>query len=345
MTEKLPIPFAADREAILSNAIDLKGYPALFATWNRSAKTHAAVKERLRQVDKRVAMVAVSGSLGRMEQLNHSDGDFIVLLRDGISLDFSSAQHAFQNVWSVLNPLGLGKPKATGIYATPSKQADLCDPDTRGQVAEDVSTFGKRIQLLLDCQPVYGVDAFRNTVDSIIERYTSGMVESRYESIWKYLLDDLIRYFRSLNVVVRWEARDRPGYWRLRNVKRNHSRLMMYAGLLLLMGEADRQPGDGIDWLKDRLSLTALERVAFGYAQQGDENFSRIAQYYERYLSRLGDSDFFTALTDDENCEIEGHPQYRELEDNSRQLLAELSRFIIQKQSQWTPLFCRALFF
>lgn len=345
MTDKLPIPFAADREATLSNAIDLKEYPALFATWNRSVKTLAAVKDRLHQVDQQVATVAVSGSLGRMEQLEHSDGDFIVLLKDHVSLDSLEAQNAFQNVWSVLHPLGLAKPKATGIYATPSNQTELCDPVTRGQVAEDVSVFGKRIQLLLDCQPVYGVDAFRNSIDSIIERYTSGMVESSNETSWKYLLDDLIRYFRSLSVMYRWEARDRPGYWRLRNVKLRHTRLMMSTGLLLLMGDADSQPGAGIDWLKDRLSLTALERVAFGYAQQADETFSRIAKYYERYLSRLGNSDFFTALTDDEDCELEGHPQYRELEENSRELHAELSRFIIQKQSQWNPRFCRALLF
>ena len=345
MTETLPISFAADREATLSNAIDLKEYPALFAAWNRSAKTFAAVKERLHQVDQRVATVAVSGSLGRMEQLNHSDGDFIVLLKDGIPLDSSEARDAYQNVWSVLNPLGLGKPKATGIYATSSNRAELCDPDTRGQVAEDVSTFGKRIQLLLDCQPVYGVDAFCNTVHDILERYTSGMVESNNETRWKYLLDDLIRYFRSLSVMSRWEARERPGYWRLRNVKLRHTRLMMYAGLLILMGEADRQPGKGVDWLKDRLSLTALERVAFVYAQHGDENFFRIANCYERYLSRLGDSDFFTALTDNKNCEREVHPQYRELEDNAQKLLAELSRFIIQKHTQWNPRFCRALFF
>ncbi|MCH7987530.1 MAG: hypothetical protein IID46_00100 [Planctomycetes bacterium] len=345
MTEKLPIPFAADREATLSNVIDLKEYPALFAAWNRSAKTLTAVKDRLHQVDQRVATVAVSGSLGRMEQLDHSDGDFIVLLKDGISLDSSEAQDAFQNVWSVLNPLGLEKPKTTGIYASPSNQAELCDPVARGQVDEDVSTFGKRIQLLLDCQPVYGADAFRNTIDSVIERYTSGTYQSDNETIWKYLLDDLIRYFRSLSVMSRWEAQDRPGYWRLRNVKLRHTRLMMYAGLLLLMGEADRQPDKGVDWLKDRLSLTALERVAFVYAQHGDENFSPIAKYYERYLSRLGDSDFFAALTDDEDCEREEHPQYRELEKNSQELLAELSRFIIQKQNQWNPRFRRALFF
>jgi hypothetical protein len=345
MIEKLPIPFAADREATLSNAIDLKEYPALFAAWNRSVKTLMAVKERLLQVDPRVATVAVSGSLGRMEQLNHSDGDFIVLLRDGIPLDSSDAHDAFQNVWSVLNSLGLEKPKATGIYATPSSQAALCNPVARGQVDEDVSTFGKRIQRLLDCQPVFGADTFRNTVDSIIERYTSETYPSDNETIWKYLLDDLIRYFRSLSVMYRWEARNRPGYWRLRNVKLRHNRLMMYAGLLLLMGEADRQTEKGADWLKDRLSLTALERVAFVFTQQGDEHFSIIARSYEKYLSRLGDPDFFNTLTDDENCELEDHPQYRELEENSQELLAELSRFIIQNQYQWNPRFCRALFF
>ena len=138
----MPIPFAAGRESTLSNAIDLKKYPALFAAWNRSAKTLAAVKHRLHYVDQRVATVAVSGSLGRMEQLDHSDSDLIVLLKDDIPLDSAEARDVFQNVWNVLNPLGLGKPKATGIYATPSNQAERCDPDTRGQVDENVSTFG-----------------------------------------------------------------------------------------------------------------------------------------------------------------------------------------------------------
>lgn len=334
--------FAFDREPVLCDVIDFSHYSSLSTAWRRSGETLSAVTECLQRLDERVVMVAVSGSLGRMEQLGHSDGDFIVLLNDEIALE---ARESFESVWCALEPLGLGRPKSTGIYATPSTRKELCKPESRGTIAEDVSVFGKRIQLLLDCQPVYGDGIFWEVIDSILGWYCPSDGFSERESRFKYLVDDLVRYFRSLSVMYRWEARDRPGYWRLRNVKLRHTRLMNYAGLLLLLGEADRRGEDALSWLKERISLTPLERVAEVFRENGGREFSQIAESYEYYLSRLGDPVFFTQLTDEDDSRLEAQPAYRELEINSERLLSALSRFLIQRETQWNRQFLSGLFF
>src|SRR5439155_11811704 len=101
-----------------------------------------------------------------------------------------------------------------------------------GDPEEPLRVFGKRLLLLLESQPVYDDAAYAALLDDIVERYAAGYVKEDPTKEWTFLLNDLIRYFRSVCVTYQPDFEHEKEKWSLRNVKLRHSRLIMYAGLL-----------------------------------------------------------------------------------------------------------------
>ena len=292
-----------------------------------------------------MATVGVSGSLGRMEQVAQSDCDLIVILHDDVGFSGSLAEAAYAAVWEALRPLGLSRPRLQGIYATPSTKQQLCCPASLGQIDEPPGVFGKRIQLLLDCQPVYNSQAYRQLADSIVDRYALGHRESATRRDWEYLTCDLIRYFRSLNVYYRWHALDQSERWRLRNLKLRYSRLILYVGLLWLIGESSAASDGDAGWLKDRLGLTPLERVASVYNRYEDDGLLRVITGYDAFLLQLGDAAFRKSVATATQGRPDCHPKFIELLEDSRDLLRELMRFVSVRANEWDDSFFECLFF
>jgi hypothetical protein len=286
--------------------------------------------------DPRVMTVAVSGSHGRMEALPHSDADLIVILTDDVAPG-PDREQMMQSVWEVLYPLGIPRPKSSGIFASPTTVSELTDPATIGKVADDVAIFGKRMQMLLDVQPVFGEEAYANVLDAVLRRYVG--------DAWRYLRNDLMRYYRSLCVKEQWTFGERGGGWFVRDIKTRHSRVLLYAGLLFLLGESRNR----LDWLRYHLQLTPLERIAVVYTANDDPLFVNIAAPYERFLTMMGNADVRAALSaaapvDPED--VRNAPQvYKDLRANAESLATELVRFLLARRGEWGEQFFRGFFF
>lgn len=270
----------------------------------------------------------------------------------------TAAERAYADVWKALAPLGLPRPTAEGIYAAPTTRQRLLVEAQPGKIDEDLATFGTRFQLLLDAQPVFGNEEFLRLRNSVVDWYASDYVAAAPHKEWSSLLNDLIRYFRSLCVTYQWGSLDAPPKWRLRNIKGRHSRLVMYAGLLFLLGESSREQTNKVQWLKERLSLTPLERIAWAYAEAGEPGFERIAECYETFLTAVGDPQLPVELaeevaTADLPAEIaartvlprEQNARYLGLKQNADRLLRELLRFVLARTDHWSDRFLEYLLF
>ena len=324
--------YAAERVWQFPELACWSDYAVVHQAWLRSARTHASIRECLRSgaLPESIRSVAVSGSLGRMEQLPQSDCDIIVVVADE-SLEEGPQRAAVlqQSVWDALRPLQIPAPLPDGIFAQPTSVGQLCDPARRGRIEEEPAVFGKRIQLLLDTQPVYGSEAYRDCVTSILDWYTGSPADG--SSDWTYMQNDLIRYYRSLCVACQWGDRDNPARRWERNAKLRHSRLISYAALLLLSVEASllRQPSD---WLMAQLTLTPLERLAAVYQRARQPGFARIMEAYDQFLGCL-ESRVFSQV-DAQVGALAEHPTYRLLEDGGREIAAELTRLLLSQSAE-----------
>ncbi len=337
--------WSADRPTTLS----LEQFPTLATVYESSRARISALRHclaDLARTEPRVLTVAVSGSLGRMEALPHSDADLIVILADDVPPG-PEREQALAAVWTVLQPLGLPRPKTSGVFASPTTPGELTDPSTIGKVADDVAIFGKRMQMLLDVQPLCGQDVYANVLEAVLRRYSSASPDDA--SDWRYLRNDLMRYYRSLCVQEQWTFGERGGGWFVRDVKTLHSRVLLYAGLLFLLGESGKETRDPVGWLSAQLRLTPLERIAAVYAANDDPHFENVAAAYERFLTMMGNPDVRAVLSAAAPAgpdEFRQPPQvYEELRANAESLATDLVRFMLSRRTEWGEQFFHGLFF
>ena len=293
-----------------------------------------------------VRTVAVSGSLGRMEKTANSDLDLIVVVDDQVPLHGAAANTACEKVYDVLRPLGLTTPRTDGIFAGPSNQETLCDPLRRGTIAEEPEVFGKRIQWLLDCQPIYGCDAFESLLDGVLKWYAVEVSTDADQGPAVYLINDLVRYFRAICVDCQWRDREDGARWRLRNLKLMHTRLVACGALLLSLGEVTRA-GCQRDWLRTQLRSTPLERLVRLFQQYHQtDGLRRILASYAHFLTCYSNPTFRTDLetgVDSTDKTPAAHPLYRKLRANAEGIQDELVCFILRQHGIWSDAFFRYL--
>ncbi len=298
-----------------------------------------------------VEQVIASGSLGRLEAMDHSDGDIIVLVKEEAMHDPGRAAAAMQAVWQALGPLDLPLPKGSGIYATPNSAAQICDRGTLGLVADDKAVFGKRMQLLLDSTPVHGKERYPVLLRALLERYAAGFLARDPRKEWVALLNDLLRYFRSYCVWHQFDLSSDPiDSWFVRNAKLRTSRLLMFAALILLLGECSKERRDKIGWLHERLPMTPLQRLQYVFEANGDAGFPVILEAYERFMTAFRDPDVRRALIEARAPDLDHlldswPPEYRRIHEDSGVLLKELTRFLLDRRGDWSEAFFEYLLF
>lgn len=339
-----PSEYAGNRSWSIGQ-FPLSAAPHLEHSWAYSRNQLQAIQHRLNEADlpAGILTVGVAGSLARMEATKQSDCDLVVVLDRATTPRSEQGRKCFDAVWRALAPLGLGNPEATGIYSGPVHVRDVLDPETIGQVAEDQQVFGSRFLFLLELQPVWGAAAFSELAQQIVARYAARYVALDPAKQWTYLLNDLVRYYKSLCQTYLFAELPDDYRWRLRNLKARHSRLLMYAGLLFLLGDASRITTDKEAWLTTRLTWTPLERLAACYASRHDQEFTVLANCLNRFVSAMADPLFRSALAETTEpgspLARESNPQFVELKRNGDAFMGELLRFALARRGEWADRF------
>lgn len=329
--------------------------PTLQRAWQDSRLTFERVAAALSDYDpdgRDVITLVAAGSLGRMEALAHSDCDLIVIVPDDIEVDSHRGRAIMHDVWSRLEPLELRLPKSWGIFVEPASAAGLTRPQSLGDLNESGKVFGKRLQCLLDSQPLFRADAFRTLQRRLLDWYATGFLAAAPDREWTYLLNDLIRYYRSYAAWQQFELKiEHDDSWYIRNAKLRASRLIMYAGMLLLLGESSRVDGrDKIDWLLDKLALTPLERVVWCLQQYNSDDINELLEAYEVFLAAMADADTRQALIDKAPRTLDDLPppiipEYEPIQASTARIMDILSRFVMARGDDWSRQFINYLLF
>jgi hypothetical protein len=234
-----------------------------------------------------------------MEAVASSDCDLVVVLHDD---DREAGSSIMSTVFDCVEQVGCQRPKAAGIFGFPTSFEELLDPKTAGVVDEDLGVFGKRIQALLDSQPLVHAGEFESLQTQILQRYASAPVADPNAFQLSWLIDDLIRYWRSLCARTRWLSRDNESQWRALNVKVRHSRMLLCAGLYHLLVEV-MDSAEPATELAELLRLVPLERVnrTTGVGYSADQEVLCGYEVFMDAMSRglietVGDDDVFASL-------------------------------------------------
>jgi hypothetical protein len=309
--------------------MDISSFQTLKKNWEFSATTLEKISRKLSEsLNDEEISIAVAGSFGRLEASQMSDLDFILL-----------SQHKLENEGEVLkcirqtaDEFSIGSPNPAGVFSEIISVSNLVEK--LGRRDDTLDCVAQRMLMLMETRPLYNQKVYQNVTDQILRKYLEYVIQDpKKEAL--FLMNDLIRYFRSICVNYQfhfWREQER---WTLRNVKLRHSRIILFAGLLFLIMNASKERRDKFTYISSKIHLTPLEKIAFVYSDNEDHSFDKILGIYEVFLRKITDRSIRNTLQIDYGNRY-SNPHYLELKVSADSLRTELTRFVFSMKGIWT---------
>lgn len=231
--------------------------------------------------------IVLLGSWGRHEVTSGSDDDFLVLVNGPVRPD---VRPTVKEVTAQLAGSSAGRraPGPERNFGTVVFARDLLD--RIGLDREKNSDLTRRALLMLESDWVSGEAIHRATRQEIIETYLADTIKDYRPP--RFLLNDLIRYWRTIGVDFVAKVRTRKGEgWGLRNAKLRTSRKLLFAsGLLPALRCHEYRAEEMAGFLVEQFGLPPLDRLADAFTRYGalDEGASTLVSY-DHFLRLIDD--------------------------------------------------------
>ncbi len=274
-----------------------RAFPALTAAREHTARR---LSERAALLDgvnvHQHAAVVLMGSWGRHELTTGSDDDYLVLVRGlsrhgGWGIEQETAAKVAERF--ARDPSGFGAPGRQGVFAEVVYSGDLL----RVGLDDDTNTnLTRRMLLVLESVAACNANVLAGVRLDVIQDYLSDALRDHRPP--RFLLNDLVRYWRTIGVDFVAKDRDRGGAgWGLRNAKLRTSRKLLFAsGLLPVLRCHELRAEQIAPFLAEQFALPPTDRVADAFLRYG-----AVAQGAEA----LAAYDAFLALVDDDEVRAE----------------------------------------
>jgi Putative nucleotidyltransferase DUF294 len=268
-------------------------FPALETARERTAHRLA---ERAALLDgvtiDRHAAVVLMGSWGRQELTTGSDDDYVVLVRglaphDGWGPEQETAAKVAERF--ARDPGGFSAPGRQGVFAEVVYGGDLL----RVGLDDDTNTnLTRRMLLVLESVAACNAGVLAGVRLDVIQDYLSDAYRDHRPP--RFLLNDLVRYWRTIGVDFVAKDRERGGVgWGLRNAKLRTSRKLLFASGLLPVLRCHELRAEAIaPFLAEQFAMPPTDRVADAFLRydataQGAEALAA----YDAFLALLDDDD------------------------------------------------------
>ena len=230
------------------------------------------------------ATVVLMGSWGRREITSESDDDFMVLFAG------TPGHPARPSIEDVARALGGRPPGPEEIFGSHVLLDDL--REKIGREEDTNANLTRRMLLMLESLAICGEQVHADARRALIAGYLDANVKDFRPP--RFLLNDLIRYWRTIAVDFESKMRARKGEgWGLRNAKLRLSRKALFAGGLLPVLDCHRYPvSEMLDYLDARMSVPPLDRLADAFVDRGALDAGvRALTAYDEFLAILDDSE------------------------------------------------------
>lgn len=283
----------------------LGGFPAIVQARTDADSRLAAIEGKVeghRLVPADAAMV-IYGSLARREWTSGSDVDWTMMLDGAVrATDFASAY----DIEDMLQDLSLKEPNPNGAFGNLCFAAELVHKV--GGESDSNRNTTQRVLLLLESASVADTSGVRDrVVRAVLERYLEdeGKISGKKGAMPRFLLNDIVRYWRTMAVDFTAKQRARRGRgWALRNFKLRMSRKLIFtAGLLVCLNAIDdvqsgAQKHEKLRHLEAQFAKPPLLILAESTTKHGmaDEQAAGLFAAYEKFLEILNDDEKRKAL-------------------------------------------------
>lgn len=288
--------------------------------------------------------VVVFGSIARDECTIGSDVDWTLLVDGQASSIHLDSAHIVENAIVATN---LSKPGATGMFGQITFSHDLIhyiggQDDTNHNLSRRILLILESRKLLLNGSKPSDLTAYDRVVRGIIQQYVdndSGFSASKKENVPRFLLNDFIRFWRTMCVDFAFKQREQQGKkWALRNIKLRMARRLIFIKGLLMCFLSYKKDVDTVTIktnLINKVSLTPLEFMLETFINEGisDKNIIEVLESYNDYLRILNDKDQRDYLSNLKMEKAYGDSIFEAARENSHKFQDALNRVFIYEKS------------
>lgn len=290
-----------------------------------AAKEKSVIKvDELRRVlknDDVTFTIVVGGSLARGEASDESDIDYFFFGDDEASVE--RAKDFLRSKESEISAIVGKAPSADGAFgsaACETRQALITDIGGNNDENEKIT---RRILFLLEGAWLTSRGTFERYRRDVLNRYVSEHVESHH--LTRFLLNDVIRYYRTICVDFEFKTVEKNKEWGLRYIKLRYSRQFLYfSGIVAIAQTVGLHPSAKVERLIELFDLTPIDRVRTICGTSADEAL----QLYDNFLQKISSGETRKALNAVSQDKLTHSEDFKDLQSKGRAFTIALSKIL-----------------
>ncbi len=246
-----------------------------------TVKKIGELEEELSSADIPNCSIVANGSYARKEASLQSDFDYFILYPSDTSQeDLSRAEAGVKQAVSKR----IGKlPSAGGVFGATLEYGSLSK--NIGGTLDDNASITRRVLFLIEGVPINNKDLFAKQRDDLLDRYIRDDITDH--QIGMFLLNDLIRYYRTICVDFEYKTFEDNKPWGIRNIKLIFSRKLIYfSGVVMAAEMYQRSAQQKKKIVRELISLSPIERVKATCRSSAD----RAIESYSGFLAAMEDA-------------------------------------------------------
>lgn len=255
-------------------------------TDDRVRESRGFLKDGLKPENVPLDVVAF-GSMGRQESSAESDFDWLIIAHE-LPPKVTQSRDLIELVGKLQKALKMKDPGATRVFGRVVSAPDLTEfigleEDTNRSLTHRILILGESVSL-------YQPNRHEFLIRRIIERYLADYKIPK-EGVPRFLLNDVLRYWRTLAVdyqAKRWEGKSD---WGLRYLKLLISRKLGFAGFIIPLLLCQKTE---VEYFVRQFGMSPLGRIAqlHKYGSEFHDPLRTIFKVAEEFLNALSNAEF-----------------------------------------------------
>lgn len=227
--------------------------------------------------------IVVTGSYGRQEASEESDLDwYIIFDKDRDATEVLASE--ITAIDELIHRLIPNQPGSTGTFGA---EAIVKFADMQTNLGGDKDTnqnLTRRMLFLLEGNWLYNETLFKSYQKELIEKYIKETDSDN--NLPRFLLNDIIRYYRTITTDFEYKVTEKKEGWGLRNIKLKFSRKLLYFSGILAVAELENLNYENrINKAIELFSKPPLERIQF------ITNKEQVFAKYQTFLEEISSAE------------------------------------------------------
>lgn len=269
-------------------------------------------------------IIGTNGSYARREVTAGSDVDLFYLLSAKGKLEPSKRKGFEEKALKA----GFKLPSEGGVFSKALRTNQLLK--NIGGLKDSNASLTRRLLLLLEGEWLFNKQGYLKTRNELLAKYISDKTPK--DKIALFLLNDIVRYWRTICVDYEYKTSDGKKPKGIRLVKLRFSRmLLVYGGIIAVAETFELESQQKLQRLEELFSLNVLERVRCILGEQAES----ATALYNGFLEALDNSTTRKILS---QSQYEETVEFGELRRKGREFKEELLVLLVAKYPATHPI-------